>query len=430
MNHPFHVLVAGGGIGGLCLAHGLRRAGVGVSVFERDPAPDAHQQAFRIHIRSDAAMAMHDCAPPAVWEAFLANAGVSPTGLAFVTDQLRVLASEGDEHPGPDGLARWGYPISRVTLRRVLMGGLEDTVQFGREVVRYELTDDGLVKAFCSDGSSASGDVLVGADGFHSAVRRQLLPSARVEDVDVLSLAGKFMLTERSAGRLPRAFRDWMTIVLPPSGYGMFIARFQRRPESEVQAKCTTSLTPDAGALPQEMPDHVFWGLAANAEHYAGSEDLRRMDGVALQQLALYITQECHPAIRRLITESDPTTLISITAMTSTPVEQWETTRVTLLGDAIHTMTPFQGLGGNTAILDARRLCDALIDVAAGRQDVIPALHAYERAMLPAGFGAVHRSLRAARMSASTNSFARSLFTTALRASNVVPPLKSYLLAS
>jgi 2-polyprenyl-6-methoxyphenol hydroxylase-like FAD-dependent oxidoreductase len=46
----FHVVVIGGGIGGLCLAQGLRKAGVPVSVYERDRTPTSRLQGYRIHV--------------------------------------------------------------------------------------------------------------------------------------------------------------------------------------------------------------------------------------------------------------------------------------------------------------------------------------------------------------------------------------------
>ena len=45
-----HVLIIGGGIGGLCLAQGLRRRGVSVAVYERDRTPDVRLQGYRLSI--------------------------------------------------------------------------------------------------------------------------------------------------------------------------------------------------------------------------------------------------------------------------------------------------------------------------------------------------------------------------------------------
>jgi 2-polyprenyl-6-methoxyphenol hydroxylase-like FAD-dependent oxidoreductase len=47
---PLKVLIIGGGTGGLCLAHGLRKAGVAVKVFERDHTPEYRLQGYRLNI--------------------------------------------------------------------------------------------------------------------------------------------------------------------------------------------------------------------------------------------------------------------------------------------------------------------------------------------------------------------------------------------
>ena len=101
----------------------------------------------------------------------------------------------------------------------------------------------------------------------------------------------------------------------------------------------------------------------------------------------------------------------------------WPTGPVTLLGDAIHNMTPMAGIGANTALRDADLLRRNLI--AAG-PDVTAAVADYERRMLDYGFAAVARSLRNTRFAASGHRVARGL----LRAVNLVPPLKRRMLES
>jgi len=74
-----------------------------------------------------------------------------------------------------------------------------------------------------------------------------------------------------------------------------------------------------------------------------------------------------HPNMRRLMGLTDPSTVFSVNIRTSVPLEPWESSNVTLLGDAIHTMTPGRGVGANTemlqyskeAVLDSRKQMDA-----------------------------------------------------------------------
>ena len=107
-------------------------------------------------------------------------------------------------------------------------------------------------------------------------------------------------------------------------------------------------------------------------------------------------------AVRQLIAEADVQSILGVPLHSSEPVAAWPPSRVTLLGDAIHTMTPLQGLGGNTALQDAAILARQLIQAARGETDVVTAIGAYEAAMRQYAFEAVRRSLQVSEAVAST----------------------------
>ena len=67
---PFHVLIIGGGLGGLCLAQGLKKVGIQVDVYERDHSANSRLQGYRIHIDPDGSTALHECLPKELWELF------------------------------------------------------------------------------------------------------------------------------------------------------------------------------------------------------------------------------------------------------------------------------------------------------------------------------------------------------------------------
>ena len=67
-------------------------------------------------------------------------------------------------------------PICRIDLRQVLLEGLGAIVHFGKKFVGFDDTPEGRVIARFEDGTTASGDLLVGADGANSYVRARLLP--------------------------------------------------------------------------------------------------------------------------------------------------------------------------------------------------------------------------------------------------------------
>lgn len=66
---------------------------------------------------------------------------------------------------------------------------MEDVVHFDKTFTRYDQRDDGTVTAHFADGSTATGDLLVAADGTGSAVRRQYLPHAVTRDAGTINIA-------------------------------------------------------------------------------------------------------------------------------------------------------------------------------------------------------------------------------------------------
>jgi len=66
----FDVAVVGGGIGGLCLAQGLKKAGINVAVYERDRTRVDRLQGYRVHISPRGTSALHNCLPPELYKAF------------------------------------------------------------------------------------------------------------------------------------------------------------------------------------------------------------------------------------------------------------------------------------------------------------------------------------------------------------------------
>ena len=85
------VAVAGGGLGGLCLAQGLLKAGVDVTVYERDARLAGRRQGYRLHVDARAGLALEQCLPPESLALFQATCGDVSTRLTVVSERLRVL---------------------------------------------------------------------------------------------------------------------------------------------------------------------------------------------------------------------------------------------------------------------------------------------------------------------------------------------------
>ena len=139
------------------------------------------------------------------------------------------------------------------------------------------------------------------------------------------------------------------------------------------------------------------------------------------------MTREWHPQIRELVAASDVQTLALFPIRTSVPIGAWRTTNVTLVGDAIHSMTPFRGIGGNLALRDAQLLCRELVAAHRGELPVVEAIHRYEEEMIRYGFAGVRASMRAARMSHSDNPLARVALQMILRTMSTLPPIRRHV---
>ncbi|WP_279582617.1 NAD(P)-binding protein [Fodinicola feengrottensis] len=72
------VIIIGAGTGGMCLAHGRRRAGVEVSVYERDRTPTGGLFGYRVGIDPTGNRALRDCLPPELFDTFLATCARAP----------------------------------------------------------------------------------------------------------------------------------------------------------------------------------------------------------------------------------------------------------------------------------------------------------------------------------------------------------------
>jgi 2-polyprenyl-6-methoxyphenol hydroxylase-like FAD-dependent oxidoreductase len=395
------VVVIGAGTGGLCLAHGLRRAGIDVAVYERDRTRADGLQGYRVGIDPDGSRALHRCLPPELYETFVATCARTPRYFSMLTERYReLLCLDGWDSAAPDGAVDpvdSEKSVSRMTLRQVLLTGLEETVHFDRTFERYERHPDGSVTAHFADGSSATGDLLVAADGSNSRVRRQYLPHAVLRDSGIVAVAGKLPLTAETRALLPEKVANGVSMVSDLRGYSM-IVHVMRLPWDEAGAPREGIGSSDAELLARwpglafdNTRDYISWGFGAAARNVPA--DLLAMDGPGLHATVSRLTAGWHPDLRRLVALTDPAVCFPLNIRTSVPVPQWPTSTVTLIGDAIHTMTPGRGVGANTALRDAALLCRNLTAVRDGAMGLLDAVRDYETQMIGYGFEAVEKSL-------------------------------------
>ena len=381
------VAVAGGGLGGLCVAQGLLRAGAEVRVYERDASVAVRRQGYRLHVDARAGLALEQCLPPESFALFQATCGQASRRLTVMSEQLRVLKeqSTGDPAADPYAPATLSTSVNRQTLREVLAAGLDGRIGFGRELTRYEADQNG-VRMHFTDGRSAEADLLVGADGVNSAVRRQYLPGAEAADTGTRCVYGKTPLRAEALDRLPPALKHGFTAVVGGRvGMATGLVCFRQRPE------CVAEST---GFALSPAEDYLMWAVTAHRRYFGvPDEQLRMMRSAALHALSAELISTWHPDLRALhiLADIDETFLVRI--RTSPPVPAWPPSRVTVLGDAIHAMSPARGSGANTALQDAALLCRTLTRTTAdGGGDLVAAVREYEKQMRVYGSAAVAAS--------------------------------------
>src|SRR4029453_3781263 len=425
------VLVIGAGTGGLALAHGLVRAGIDVRVFERDVLRTDGLHGYRVGIDPDGSRALHALLPPDLYDTFVATCARAPRWFNMLTEQLHeVLALEISFEDDPVESEK---SVSRMTLRQVLMTGLEDVITFGKEFTGFDRNTDGTITAHFADGSRATGDLLVGADGAGSQVRRQYLPQAQQEETGIIAIAGKLPITEESAALVPRRVFQGISMIQAPKGYFciLHVMEFKwdraGKIKNGIGASDAELIKVWPGLQFDNTRDYINWGFSASADKFPADVMERRGDDLA--RLVREMTPDWHPNVRRLLELTDPGTCFPVNIKTSVPVDPWPASNVTLIGDAIHTMTPGRGVGANTALRDAVLLCARIIDVAEGRLEIVGAVKRYETKMIKYGFDAVLKSREQMTPSDPIHKpvigrLVLGLLRTAMRVTNHVRPLK------
>lgn len=339
------VLVIGAGTGGLCLAHGLRRAGIDVAVYERYRTRGEGLLGYRVGIGPTGSRALRECLPPELFDIYLATCARSPRWFNVITQRMRRTASfelRPDTHPVDTERS-----VARMTLRQVLLTGMEDAVHFDKTFTRYEQRDDGTVTAYFADGTSDTGDLLVAADGTHSAVRRQYLPHAVTRDAGTVNIATRIPLTPHTRSLLPEQLQRGISLIFGTGGIMGVLHVMDFKWDADGRLK--PDVTPADAAVLFRWPgrahdptrDNINLVVWSTARRFP--DDVMQRRGDDLVAVALDLTRSWHPHLRELLTRADPASALPIRVTTSEPVPPWKSTTVTLLGDAIHTMTPVSG---------------------------------------------------------------------------------------
>lgn len=269
----------------------------------------------------------------------------------------------------------------RSVLRRVLLRGLEGHVEFGKEFTSYTETTTGVTAQF-SDGTKVAGSVLVGADGVYSRVTRQLLGSTHeLVDTEGRWIYGKTVITHKLEERFQLG------------GMSLTQDRSGAVPTSLLLEPVRFKDNEFRDELPQ---DYVYWVLQSRRDVLdMDDEVLLAMKATEVAELARKITSGWDASFHALFEMQDEasTSMLRITSVRP-HISRWEAGRVTLIGDAVHAMSPSAGVGAVTALRDAAILVEGF----KGQDVGVKSVERYEVAMREYAGEAIRRSQMGGKM--------------------------------
>lgn len=337
------VTIIGAGLGGLVLARVLHVHGIAATIYEAEPSAGSRTQGGQLDIHEEDGQFALKAA--GLFEAFRSIIHEGGEAMRVLDRRGTVLFEKPDDGKG-------GRPeVLRGDLRRILIESLPaGTIQWGKKLAGVAGLGEGRHQLAFADGSSATADLLVGADGAWSKVRR-LLSDAEPEYVGTTFVETYLYDADRRHAAAAEAVGGGALFACAP-GKGIFAHR-------------------EAGAVL-----HAYVALNRPAEWIAGIDFTD--PAVSAAQIAAGF-EGWAPALTALITDSD--TAPRPRRIHTLPVgHRWDRTPgVTLLGDAAHLSEP-NGEGANLAMLDGAELA---IAIAAHPGDVEAALSAYEAALFP-----------------------------------------------
>jgi salicylate hydroxylase len=331
------IAIIGGGIGGLTAAHALLRSGFEVAVFEA--APELKEIGAGVALGPNAmkalrALDLEDKVRAVAWE--------SKYQILRNWKSGRIISKTPRDLMNRYGAT--GCSAHRADLLDVLGADLpKQSIHLGARCVGVETNEDSAVARF-RDGSSYEADIVIGADGIHSAVRESLFGA------DAPRFTGKI------------CYRCLVPVDAVPGGL--------------YEGEGATWLGPHGTVVVYKVRRGELVNVVAHYDDETWREEswIRECD----KQEVIDRYQGWHESLARLFSASDKHYKWGL--HDRDPLKQWTKGRATLLGDAAHPMLPYLGQGACQAMEDGVVLASAL---AAMPDDWPSALKLYERVRLP-----------------------------------------------
>lgn len=369
------ILIAGAGIASLLLARSLRRSNIPFLLFERDASIVFRAQGYRLRMSAIGLDSIESVLGPEGFKKFYDACG--KTGGAGFSAIDPLTGETLEKHPSVTNeplTSRGGLVlgISRGDMRALFMEGSEDRVRWSSHITGYERTSDGVRLIFADGSKSEEGSMLVGGEGVKSAVAKQLSNGAiKVYDLGARGIHGQAPTT---------AFKTL--------GEGVW-----RMVDDKTQPNGRVSLITNVRAQDMDNPDIIFgWTLIGSPGVVKTPNDDHTIVGKPAADIAKELTKHWHARVKPLFDnmEESEAAFWKLTCSSPDGIPEWPNDpRVTLIGDAVHAMTPAGGNGANTAVRDSALLGKLLAEAGGYREGLTKA---YEEEMRVYGSEAVKQS--------------------------------------
>ncbi|KAI5923881.1 hypothetical protein F4810DRAFT_666396 [Camillea tinctor] len=339
------VLIIGAGVAGLTLAQGLRLRSVPFRLFERYPQ-SYRFQGHRFRISNESHTALGNSLFPTLKTLLERTAPDSPPLSPRYVDATELV------FPEPIPVIPPSVPVDRTWIRMLTALDIGDAIEYGKDLESYELAHD-YVRVKFIDGSTAYGQLLIGADGINSRVRKQLQPDRKLLDLKRWILWGRTPLTEDLKEKLPPGLLSWCMCLDLENNVQTVV-------EPIIWSKSVKQESEDK--LP-DFSDYIYWVVCTAPSQYL--DTLPR----TTEEKKLYVervVETWHPALKLLLRSASHDMSACTPVFSSKPdIEILRTAKpksVLLIGDAAHPMSPMGGSGADTAIQDATDLARTIAE--------------------------------------------------------------------
>ncbi|KAG0054362.1 hypothetical protein BGZ83_011371 [Gryganskiella cystojenkinii] len=350
------VLIAGAGIGGLFLAILLEKAGIPYNVYERNSKVKAVGSVMSLN-----ASILPVLEQLGLYQKFQSISFPNLSTEILYENMQKIATVDTEEASKAVGYET--FMVSRGRLRELFYSHLpKSKVHFNKKVVATEQTL-GKVTIECEDGSTYDGDILVGADGSFSAVRKSMHNNLRFDDLlnkedfketdkGLVCLVGiTNPLDPKENPIIKEDHAEYNQII----GYGTpYSLSLVNLPGNRVSYVMAQQVNGDA-QCEDERFNGIHWEYERAIEMIKKVKDFNIPFGGTLEDLL----------------DKTPTEEISRLYMEDRLYETWTDGRTVLIGNAAHKLISTAGEGSVAAMLDAVILTNSLYDLASLKPEAI-----------------------------------------------------------